>query len=361
MIRPRPRDFAMLWVASLCVGCRTDADAGSLAGRPVDAKAAAAVAPGPAPAPAPAATASEPPTPEAPAPAGERVDLWLDLDPAKTVRVLTVGMLELPLVNRPAGFAREETLTFRDCVGEGAARTCVVEHALGRFEAEPPTGKILEQDEKRFADVRSHHRVDARGLKVGDATIIGPAGPPDFADTDLGRALVAVHRYGCIRLPTEPVAVGAKWSDTCHFVFGGQVSRVDAAWELTALSDDPVSGKRAELTMLGKLAVPSAGGERAGTIEGKLYFFVDAHAPHILRMRARVPLKPGQSMESTTTLNLQFGLVDATGVVTRTDGAPLQPAAPVPAAGPETPSQTQPAPPPAGGPSAPATPPARGR
>lgn len=254
------------------------------------------------------------------------MELWIDLDPAKTIRILTVGMLELPLMNQPTGFAREETLTFSTCTGEGAGRNCELEHSVSRFEAEPPTGRILEQDEQRFTGVVTRHPVDAHGFKRAAGTVTGPPGPPDFAESELGRALVAVHRFACLRLPAEPVAVGAKWSDSCTLLFGGQVARQDVVWELTALSDDPVSGKRAELTMIGKLSVGGEGGERSGAVEGKLYFFVDAHAPHILRVRAQVPLRAGQSTDATTTLNLQFGLVAEGGVVTRTDGLPLEPA-----------------------------------
>jgi hypothetical protein len=266
----------------------------------------------------------------------ERVDLWIDLDPNKALRILTVGVLTLPLVNRPAGFAREETVKMTECTGEGAARSCTLSHTFDKFEAEPPTGRILEQGEKRFAGVTSKHAIDARGLKSGDATIVGPPGPPDFADTDLGKSLVPVHRLACLRLPSEPVAIGAKWSDSCAFFLGGQIAKQDVVWELTALSDDPVSGKRAELSMLGKLAVADdKDGERTGVIEGKLYFFVDAHAPHIYRARARVALGKDQKLQTETTVNLQFGHVDASGTVTRTDGQPMPP--PPPRAVPPTP------------------------
>lgn len=268
---------------------------------------------------------------------GELVDLWIDLDPKKRFRILTVGMLTLPLVNRPAGFAREETITPRDCTGEKAARTCTIEHTFDKFEAEPPTGRILEQGEKRFDGVTSSHGIDARGLKLGDATIVGPAGPPDFADTELGKSLVPLHRLACVRLPSEPVGIGAKWSDSCALVFGGQLARMDVAWELTALSDDPISGKRAELSMVGKLIITDDDdGERTGVVEGKLYFFVDAHAPHILRLLGKVPLGAGQKLETETSLNLQFGHVDDKGVVTRTDGQPMPP--PPPRAAPGAPA-----------------------
>lgn len=268
---------------------------------------------------------------KAPTPApgsGEKIDLWIDLDPKKPLRILTVGVLTLPLVNRPAGFAREETLKLSDCKGEGAARSCTLSHTFDKFEAEPPTGRILEQGEKRFDGVTSSHTIDARGLKVGDATIVGPPGPPSFADSDLGKSLVPVHRLACLRLPSEPVAIGAKWSDNCSFFLGGQIARQDVVWELTAISDDPTSGKRAELSMIGKLAVADEDGERTGVIEGKLYFFVDAHAPHIYRARAQVSLGTSNKLQTETTVNLQFGHVDASGTVTRTDGQPLPPPPP---------------------------------
>lgn len=275
-----------------------------------------------------AETKVEPPA----AGSGERIDLWIDLDPKKPLRILTVGVLTLPLVNRPAGFAREETVKVSDCTGDGGARSCTLAHTFDKFEAEPPTGRVLEQGEKRFDGVTSSHRIDARALKLGDATIVGPPGPPSFADTELGKSLLPVHRLACIRLPSEPVAVGAKWSDTCTFFLGGQIARQDAAWELTAITDDPVSGKRAELSMLGKLAIADDDGERTGVIEGKLYFFVDAHAPHIYRARAKVALGTGQKLQTETTVNLQFGRVDEAGVVTRTDGQPMPPPPPRPVA-----------------------------
>lgn len=274
-----------------------------------------------------AETKVDPPTPGL----GERIDLWIDLDPSKPLRILTVGVLTLPLVNRPAGFAREETVKVSECTGVAGARSCTLAHTFDKFEAEPPTGRILEQGEKRFDGVTSTHRIDARGAKVGDATIVGPPGPPnplhssEWAETELGKSLVAVHRLACLRLPSEPVAVGAKWSDTCTFFLGGQIARQDAVWELTSISDDPVSGKRAELSMLGKLVVADDDGERSGVIEGKLYFFVDAHAPHIYRARAKVALGTGQKLQTETTVNLQFGHVDEAGVVTRTDGQPMPP------------------------------------
>jgi len=326
----RWRSFALA-VASMSA-CRGESES-TLAQRSAETNAAASIPAEADPARDPkldaeAETKVDPPTPGS----GERIDLWIDLDPSKPLRILTVGVLTLPLVNRPAGFAREETVKVSECTGEGAARSCTLVHTFDKFEAEPPTGRILEQGEKRFDGVTSTHRIDARGTKVGDATIVGSPGPPSFSETALGKSLVPVHRLGCLRLPSEPVAVGAKWSDTCTFFLGGQIARQDVVWELTAISDDPASGKRAELSLLGKLVVADDDGERSGVIEGKLYFFVDAHAPHIYRARAKVALGTGQKLQTETTVNLQFGHVEEAGVVTRTDGQPMPPPPPRPVA-----------------------------
>jgi hypothetical protein len=257
----------------------------------------------------------------------EYVELALALDPEATLRILTVGRVELPLVDRPTAFAREEDLTFDACEGEGFARTCTVHHRYGRFEAEPPAGKILETDAHRFDGVLSHHVIDATGARIGATTVEGPLGPPAFADTELGQALAGVHRFACLRFPAEKIAVGAKWSDECRFVLGGVVVKQNVAWELSALDADASSGKRAELTMVGELVAPHPDGERRGTIRGQLYFFVEQKAPHILRLETKLPLDPAKPPVTKTVLNLQFARVLADGTLVRTDGQPLTPSA----------------------------------
>ncbi|HWB79863.1 MAG TPA: hypothetical protein VG755_33090 [Nannocystaceae bacterium] len=257
----------------------------------------------------------------------EYVELALALDPEATLRILTVGRVELPLVDRPTAFAREEDLAFDGCSGDGFARTCTVHHRYGRFEAEPPAGKILETDAHRFDGVTSHHTIDATGARIGTTTVEGPLGPPPFADTELGQALVDVHRFACLRFPAEKVAVGAKWNDECRFVLGGVVVKQNVAWELSALDADPSSGQRAELTMVGELVAPHPAGERRGTIRGHLYWFVEHKAPHILRLETKLPLDPAKPPVTKTILNLQFARVLADGTLVRTDGQPLEPAA----------------------------------
>lgn len=274
-----------------------------------------------------APTKAPPPPAGMPAQDAEYVELALALDPEATLRILTVGRIELPLVDRPTAFAREEDLTFDACAGVGFARTCTVHHRYGRFEAEPPAGKILEADAHRFDGVTTHHTIDATGARIGTTTVEGPLGPPAFADTELGQALAGVHRFACLRFPAEKIAVGAKWSDECRFVLGGVVVTQNVAWELSALDADPISGKRAELTMVGELALPHPDGDRRGTIRGHLYFFVDAKAPHILRLETKLPLDPAKPPVTKTILNLQFARVLAGGTLVRTDGQPLEPAA----------------------------------
>jgi hypothetical protein len=278
------------------------------------------------------ATATAPSTPPADA---RFVELRLALDPEIEYRVTTVGMIAFPMVDKPTGFAREEDLALTDCEGDGFARACTLQHRYGRFEAEPPTGKLIEADEARVRELTTRHTLVATGLRRGPTVVDGP----EPARTSvIGESLADAHRFYCLRFPGEAVAVGAKWSDECRFVHAGGLARQNVAWELSKLDDDPIAGRRAELSVVGELVLPGNSapqgredetGERKGTVQGTLWFFVDRGQPHLLRLRTVVPLDAGSKLSTTTTLNVQFARRMPDGSVVRTDDRPF-PSEPAP-------------------------------
>jgi hypothetical protein len=240
--------------------------------------------------------------PEAAPADGERVQLALALDEPTTYRVQTIGSVQLPMVPKPAGFALEERVTVRDCDGEGKERRCQIEHRYTNFEAEPPTGRFLQADHDRVRDVVTEHTLTASGFRDGETKITAA---PDTLDDDLRGALGGVHRFFCLRFPTEPVGVGAKWKDTCKTYFRGTVATREVIWELSELTDDPDGlGKRAELTAVGKYLES----DREGTIEGALFFYVDLGQPHSIRERIAISLGE-KGLQTVTKLSYGFGKV----------------------------------------------------
>lgn len=256
-----------------------------------------------------------------PPPDAERVLLRLSLEEGTEYRVTTVGMLSFAMVQQPTGFAREERIALRDCTGEGDARTCRVHHRYTQFEAEPPTGALLEADEKRVSSLETVHAIDALGARTGETEIRGT--PEAIAGAPSG--LSEVHRLQCLRFPDEPVAVGAKWKSSCKTLSAGRVITRNVLWELSKLDDDPVSGKRAELHMVGEVLMPDDEGIKKGTVQGVLYFFADKGRPHQLRERLTIPLTANAS--STRDIAYQFALVQPGDPETflRTDGQPFPP------------------------------------
>ncbi len=169
----------------------------------------------------------------------KRVELRLALADAARYRVTTIGMLKLPLFDKPVGFAREEDLRLADCSGEGRERSCLITHAYRNFEAEPPTGDALEKDEAMVAKLETSHRIDATGLRGSETAISGKVENP------AGEALAQIHRFYCIRLPNEAVGVGATWRDTCRNRLGGAVVTRELVWRVAKL-EDTAEGTRAE-------------------------------------------------------------------------------------------------------------------
>jgi len=239
---------------------------------------------------------------EAPPPDSERVQLALALEEPTTYRVQTIGSVTLPLVQKPTGFALEERIRLHDCVGEGAQRKCRIEHRYSNFEAEPPTGRFLQADYDRVSAVVTEHVLTATGFREGE-TKINEA--PDALDADLRSALTGVHRFFCLRFPTEPVGVGAKWKSTCKTYFRGTVATREVMWELSELTDDPEGlGRRAELLEVGKYLES----DKEGSIQGALFFYVDLGQPYILRERISISLGK-KGLETVTNLAYGFGKV----------------------------------------------------
>lgn len=277
------------------------------------------------PAERPASPADDVTDANAPPPDGEYVSLRLALPQGETYRMTTVAMVELPMVNQPVGYAREESLTFEDCIGDGVERACTLRHRYTAFEAQPPTGPLLEADERKVQGVTSLHRITATGFRDGETEL-----KDDASDLDPGirENLTSIHRLYCIRFPKEPVAVGAKWNDVCHTFDRGVAVTRNLLWELSELSedpDDPDMGKRAELRGIGEYVVPGPKGERKGTVEMVLYFFVDHGEPHLLRERRSIPVSAERGAFTKETVSIQFAKVleGEPERVVRTDGRPF--------------------------------------
>ena len=292
----------------------------------------------PAEAQPPVAPAQE--EPYAPPPDAEYVTLRLAMPTDETYRITTVAMVELPMVNQPTGWAREEQIVFEDCKGEGVDRTCVLKHRSTAFEGQPPTGPLLEADERKVQPVTSRHAITAGGFRNGETALELDDGE---LDPELGGRLAEIHRLYCIRFPKEPVTVGAKWTDQCRTFDRGDAVTRKVQWELSELSDDPEGGKRAELRGIGEYLVPGPKGERKGTVEIIFYFFVDAGEPHLIRERRSIPVSAERGAYTKEMLNIQFAKMregEPNGV--RTDGKPF-PTGPVAsvAEGPQKPAFAQ--------------------
>jgi hypothetical protein len=280
--------------------------------------------------PAPPADSAPPPVaPSADTPPADTppIALTLALDPAVKMRITTVGMVELPVVERPTGFAIQEGITLDGCEGEGTARRCRVHHRFLNFEAEPPAGRFLEADHARVADIARAHDIGADGRALSPTALEGEV------DAELRESLARAHALHCIRLPPGPVTVGATWTDTCSEWARGAVGAREITWTLARVDDDEGTGRRAELRYRGTLTQPSKAGERTGTVQGVLYFFADAGQPHLLREQIAMPLKAGGAVTKTT-LNIQFARVDPAhpDTLLRMDGRPF-PVPPKPTAG----------------------------
>ncbi|KIG15133.1 hypothetical protein DB30_05833 [Enhygromyxa salina] len=248
----------------------------------------------------------------------KRVQLRLALADDAHYRITTIGMLKLPLIEKPTGFAREEDVSVSDCKGEEAARTCLLTHTYRNYEAEPPAGSGLEADEKQVAGLTTSHRVDASGLRITDTAVIGEASPAHF------KALAQVHRLYCVRLPSEPVGVGATWKDVCRLRQGGSIVTRELTWRLAKL-EDTEEGVRAEIEYAGRVRrIDPKGKLINGEIMGALYFWVDAGEPHLMRERVGFTLDAGKGVTTGTDFRYQFSKVGSDGEeLLRTDGKPF--------------------------------------
>jgi hypothetical protein len=249
-----------------------------------------------------------------------RVSLRLALGEGAHYRVTTIGMLQLPLLEKPTGFAREEDVELGDCKGEGAARTCLLTHRYRNYEAEPPTGKGLEADEHQVAALVTSHRIDASGLRMTTTNVQGETSPA------LATQLADVHRLYCIRLPAEPVGVGATWRDVCRIREGGSLVTRDLTWRLAKL-EKTEDGHRAELEYAGRVHRLDTRGKLVGgeVKEGELFLWVDAGEPHVMRERLVFVLDAANGATTGTILRYQFAKVAEDGEhLLRTDGKPFE-------------------------------------
>lgn len=242
-----------------------------------------------------------------PPPGAELVSLRLALPEGASYRVTTLGNLQFGSMMQPTAFAREERLSLSGCAGEGAARTCALEHRFVHFEAEPPAGQFLINDENEVRGLVTRHTIKASGERVGPTAIVD--GPKEQAESPEGKALVELDQFFCVRFPEQPIAVGAKWRATCHQRTSGVVDTRDVLWELDKLDRDPKMGLRAELSYLGKYIAPGPKGTLEGVIRGTMYFFVDAGAPHLIREEFTMARDAASQFVTHTTLAHQFALL----------------------------------------------------
>jgi hypothetical protein len=249
----------------------------------------------------------------------DRVSLRLALAEGAHYRVTTIGMLKLPLIEKGTGFAREEDLTLGDCKGEGAQRSCLLTHRYRNYEAEPPTGAGLEADERSVSSLVTSHRLDASGLRMTDTNVEGETSPA------LAAQLAEVHRLYCIRLPAEPVGVGATWRDVCRVREGGSLVTRELTWRLAKL-EKAEDGHRAELTYAGRARRLDTKGKLVdGEVKGMLYLWVDAGEPHLMVEGLAFVLDPANGLSTRTDLRFQFAKLGEDGEqLIRTDGKPFE-------------------------------------
>jgi hypothetical protein len=248
-----------------------------------------------------------------------RVLLRLALGEGVRYRVTTIGMLGLPLIDKPTGFAREEDIELGDCEGEGAQRTCLLTHRYREYEAEPPTGAGLEADEHQVAGVATSHRLDASGLRLTDTAVQGETSPA------LAAQLTELHRLYCIRLPAEPVGVGATWRDVCRMREGGSLVTRELTWRLAKL-EQAEDGHRAELEYAGRAHRLDLKGKLVdGEVKGKLFLWVDAGEPHLMLEQLVFVLDAAKKLSTSTDLRFQFAKLGEDGEqLIRTDGKPFE-------------------------------------
>ena len=251
----------------------------------------------------------------------EKVQLRLALAEGATYQITTVGLVTFPAVQQPVGFARREHVSLGGCEGEGPGRKCTLTHEYKNYEAEQPTGAPLENGEKPVMALKTSHQIDGTGKRLGTTKVEGEADALEHADA---KALADAHRFYCIRLPDQPVGLGATWKDTCQMRTGGQVVTKEAEWTLKKLDDDPDgAGKRAELMVKSAYkSVDAVGNARTGVARGVLYLWVDAGEPHLYREMIVQPVGD-KGLKTKTSINYQFAKVDPKDPdkVLRTDGA----------------------------------------
>ncbi len=319
---------APLWTAA-CTPAETP-EGSSLAEKAAQAEAAQGAKP---PAEPPKADASEASAPEAsappsPSPAGllkpgatdKTVSLRLALPDDTTYRVTTVGMIQYPSMPNATGFARQESLRIQACEGEGAERSCELEHKVEKFEAEPPYGRFITADEAPARDLTTRYRIGADGRRQGAST---QEAAPEVADTPQVKALAEVDLFYCIHFPEVPVGVGAAWTTTCTIRNDGRVSQREATWEVASIDENGDDGHtRVELRVMGATSTKNERGESQGTFAGTLFFLSDIGEPHLLREEIATAVAQDGGVRTKARLNYQFAKVKGDGVV-RTDGEPF--------------------------------------
>ncbi len=258
-----------------------------------------------------------------PPPGTELMHVHLALKDASVYQVMTIGMITFTSV-KPNGYAREERLELDQCSGEGSARQCRVTHRYVNFEAEPPSGRIFEADEAQVRGLVTRHTLRATGTRDGKTLV---EGPDEQVNSPAGQALVEVHRFYCLNFPEVPIGVGAKWKDTCHMRTGGVVDTREVIWEFTNLRTDDKGQRQAEFTYLGRYSTPGPKGERTGTVQGVLYFLLDAGEPHMINEQITIQATAIGQFHTTTTSRYQFArlVTDKRGKETavRSDGVPF--------------------------------------
>ncbi|PCC68300.1 hypothetical protein SAMN02745121_05132 [Nannocystis exedens] len=251
-------------------------------------------------------------------------EIRLALREGTNYRVTTIGNIRFGSLVQPTGFAREERLSLKDCDGEGFTRACTLEHRYVNFEAEPPNGKFLANDEKVVDQLVTSHRLLATGERPGTTTVTGPK---EQAEAKPGQALVDANRFFCIRFPEQAIGVGAKWRSKCQMRSGGVIDTRDVLWELKKLERDPDTGLRAELSYIGEYTSPGAKTSLEGVVRGTLLFFVDAGEPHLLREEFTTATDKASKYVTHTTLAYQFAKLvpgpDGKEAAVRTDGKPF--------------------------------------
>ncbi len=253
-----------------------------------------------------------------------RYQLFLALPADTTYKTTTIGMVEFSLVQQPTGFAREELIELANCSGDGGKRVCTLNHRYLNFDAEPPQGNYLKNDEKAVADIQTSYRLDGTGHRLTKPALTGDA---EQLASEAGRALAPVDRLYCLRFPEQKVAVGTTWQHTCHMRTGGMIDSRVLTWKLEAVSDDPITKKsRAELSYVGAYQAAASNGLRQGGLTGRVYMWLEAGEPHLLKEKIEVVVDADKGLRTTTTSTVQFAkLVDPTDTekVIRTDGMPF--------------------------------------